>query len=408
MTSVKVCTGNNCGPKGGVQLLRDIEELAGGGCKIEIAGCLDNCYKGPNVEVNNGGKKKLIEGVDSFKKAENIVSKEAGCKVGKLQRQCSELKFAARRDKNATARLGTIQKAMKLLGDEKSAAKSEPRLLAELLVMRAAEFVTSEASKALEDAELALECAPAWGLALFAVAQARHALGQFKEAIEALDACQNSDTVMDMKPVYALEKKLEDATKTDKAKEDTEKKKAVEEAAEKKAAEEGKKKAAAEDAKRKADEDAKKKEEAKKKAAATAARKKKAEAEAKKKAGEEEAMKKAEEEESLKAEEEAKAKAEAEQKAAEEEVARKQAEEQEEEERRRKEAAEQDRLRAEEEQRREEEERLEKAMRDRQAEVAQLKKEQEARRSLFACCRPTFAADESGDIPATYATDVAY
>merc|ERR1712060_790206 len=117
------------------------------------AGCLDKWTRGPNAEVNKGGKRKITEGIDSFKKAEAFAKSEAGAKVSGMQRTIGEIKYNARRDNNATSRLAAIQKGIKQLGGEDK-GQSEPRVLASLLVMCAVEVVSMEAAAALKDANL--------------------------------------------------------------------------------------------------------------------------------------------------------------------------------------------------------------------------------------------------------------
>ena len=109
-----------------------------------------------------------------------------GFEMNELQRKVFKLKFAARRAE-AADRMENINKALSLIGPEKVAAQ-EPRLLAQLLVMRSQELIETDSSMALLDAQKAVHVLPSWAFGQFAFAQALQAHGRFGDAVFAVQA----------------------------------------------------------------------------------------------------------------------------------------------------------------------------------------------------------------------------
>merc|ERR1712232_150587 len=112
---------------GGRELLRDIEDLTGGGKCLTTTTCFDRCEKGPNVGIKDtktGKMKEIIEKIDDFKKAESVV-KKVGAKYSGAQRAVQEVIAQYRREKNESKQKGLLQTAFQKLGDEKTAAQKE-------------------------------------------------------------------------------------------------------------------------------------------------------------------------------------------------------------------------------------------------------------------------------------------
>lgn len=326
-STISVCQGMDCGKKLSKFLVMDIEELVAGRCNVDKSSCLDQCGKGPNINVIHNGKETIVNGIGNFKKLEQLV-KQTGVKPSSAQSQVAALKFEIRRSNDEKDNMAKVEKALKVVGGEDKGATTEPRLTAELLVMRGQLRIEIDVKTAMEDAQRALELFPGFTCALHLVAMAHEKLGFFQEALDAINAAmENPGVVLDLKAAVPLQGRLDkkckeingaaaEEEKAAKAKAEAEAKAKAEAEAKQKAEEQAKKKAAAA-AKKKAEAEAKKKKEAEAKKKAEVA-KKKAEAEAKAKAEQEEAeaKAKAEEEEKLKAEAEAAALAEAGAKAA--------------------------------------------------------------------------------------------
>lgn len=297
-----VCTGPECSKKCGPDLARDIEELAAGRCDIRASGCLDHCGKGPNIDVIKNNKKTTYEGIVSFKAAEKLLKSEGGVKPTSIESQVASLKYEARRISDSNQQSVIIEKAFKALGGQAKAETSQPRLTAELLVMRARAFLERDAATAMKNAEKALELFPGYAAAHASIAAALEAMGRWQEAQDALHKAEEIGGVcLDLKQLAKVESRCKEhlaKEKEEAAKADAEKKAKEEEEAKKKAEEEKKKQVAAGKAAAK-----KRAAEAKKKAEAE---KKKAEEEAKAKA-EQEAADALAEQQRLEAEAQAKA-----------------------------------------------------------------------------------------------------
>lgn len=189
MAGVKIlaCQNASCTSLGATHLVRDLEELAQGRCEVEEWGCLGKCGKGPNVELQwKGGKVKVVEGVKAWKKTLGLITDKAEIDVSGSVKKLGKIKYEARREENSGAKLAKIKEGFDALGGEAGAANSEPRLAAELLVMRSREVVKTQAADALKDAQLASQLASTWAQAKLALGNAAEAMNMPKDALTAL------------------------------------------------------------------------------------------------------------------------------------------------------------------------------------------------------------------------------
>lgn len=194
VTKFLVCQSkHSCGPRGSEHVLRDIEELCGGAATVIGSSCLDHCGRGPNVEVHYHPKtqraQQVIEGVDSFRKIEDLVKMVPNARIDKLQRRIALLKYDARRAKSSKDRLSKVQQGFRAIGGEGNSFKHEPRLSSQLLVLRSREILSSrkDNSAALGDAEQAVRLDPKAAHAHIALSLALESSGRFKEALEAME-----------------------------------------------------------------------------------------------------------------------------------------------------------------------------------------------------------------------------
>merc|ERR1740121_1052913 len=206
MIKLHVCQGPTCIKQDSKALACDIEDLVAGGCEVTAGGCLNHCGKGPNIEVDKKGKKKVIEGVLNYKKAEQVVKGEAGIAVSGVMSTVANLKYDIRRTSDG---LPKIDKALKALGGQDKGASTQPRLTAELLVMRALASVKKDAEGAMRDGQRALELFPKFAPAHHAMAAALEVMEKWPEATEALKkALDMGGVALDQRECYALERRL--------------------------------------------------------------------------------------------------------------------------------------------------------------------------------------------------------
>eukprot|EP00930_Biecheleria_cincta_P099032 TRINITY_DN90689_c0_g1_i1.p1 TRINITY_DN90689_c0_g1~~TRINITY_DN90689_c0_g1_i1.p1 ORF type:complete len:346 (+),score=67.06 TRINITY_DN90689_c0_g1_i1:94-1131(+) len=143
-TVFRSCQGKSCGPKGGPHLLRDIEELAWESPDVEVepSDCLGLCGLGPNVEVRTaGGEPFKMSGNKSWAKVEELVIPHLRVPPSELRRRLGMLKFAHRREHVSSTRLALLQAAFDQLESVPNLDEKEPQLWAELLALRAQNWV---------------------------------------------------------------------------------------------------------------------------------------------------------------------------------------------------------------------------------------------------------------------------
>ena len=202
---LEVCQAGKCTRKGAPMLLRDIEEASVGLACVMPSRCLKKCSKGPNCRESTEGS--VFKGLKKFSRVEAMLNDIIpGFEMSELQRNVSKLKFAARRAEEAADRMDGINKALSLLGPESSAARKEPNLLAQLLVMRSQELVETHTDMAVQDAQKAVHILPGWAFGQVALSRALEANGRFGEAMVIMQAAARIGHGVDRK---ALNKKLE-------------------------------------------------------------------------------------------------------------------------------------------------------------------------------------------------------
>lgn len=206
-----VCQSHSCKDFGSKPLLPDLEELCAGVCEVVGSSCLDHCARGPNVEVHYRGAKsnraqKVVEGIRTFRKVEDLLKSEAGFKLSSLQRQVGQLKYDARRAELPSRRLAILQKALGALGGENKGCIKEPVLTSQLLTMRSREC--GDPAMALRDAEQASALCPESAPANLALALALESAGRYDDALKALDAADIGTGSVDMKEMRQIEDRI--------------------------------------------------------------------------------------------------------------------------------------------------------------------------------------------------------
>jgi hypothetical protein len=133
----------------------------------------------------------VLDNVKNFKKASGIVEEKAGIPVDGNVKKVGKIKFDIRREADAGKRLALIDSCFKTIGGEAGAAKTEPQLLAELLVLRSKEFLKTQVDNAVRDALKAVELAAGWAQAQLALGSAFEAAGRAAEGVVALQEALN-------------------------------------------------------------------------------------------------------------------------------------------------------------------------------------------------------------------------
>ncbi|CAE7037624.1 unnamed protein product [Symbiodinium microadriaticum] len=187
-------------------LFRDIEECSE--AFVTASSCLKKCSKGPNCRENTVHK--VFKGLKKFSRVEAMLANIIpGFEMNELQRKVSKLKFAARRAEQAADRMDN--KALCLLGPERSAALGEPRLRAQLL-MRSQELIETDANMfnmALLDAQKAMHLLPAWAFGQVAFSQALQAHGRFGDAAVAMQTALTIGRGIDKRALKKVPAKLQ-------------------------------------------------------------------------------------------------------------------------------------------------------------------------------------------------------
>mmetsp|Transcript_42027 Transcript_42027/g.96508 ORF Transcript_42027/g.96508 Transcript_42027/m.96508 type:complete len:656 (+) Transcript_42027:78-2045(+) len=181
-----VCQGSSCVSQGAPLLLRDIEELCHNSAEAAPYGCLGRCGKGPNVEVEDNGAKKIKEGLKTFHKVTDLVGDKVS--IPSLDKDVAKLKYNLRREDDPKKQQELFGKAFALLGaDAKASAAQHPWLYSTLLVLRSGTQLKASPQEALADAEWAASLEPKWPQSYLACANAQEVLGQAKAAAEHLN-----------------------------------------------------------------------------------------------------------------------------------------------------------------------------------------------------------------------------
>lgn len=245
MAKLLVCLNSSCTSLGAGAIVRDIEDLSHGQCDVEEWGCLGKCGKGPNVEVQDGGSKQLKTNVKSFKKAVELVE-EVGCSVSSKASKVGKIKYALRRESDASKKMTLLDEAFQVLGGETN--KSEPILLASLLILRSQIYLKDKMGSALKDAEAAASLVPGWAQANLAFANALEACARSAEGVKVMETAlqigKGLNLGVNKRAMKRMERKAQEEADNP---EDTEarRKKAMETVAKPKAAAKGKAKAKA-------------------------------------------------------------------------------------------------------------------------------------------------------------------
>eukprot|EP00929_Paragymnodinium_shiwhaense_P091613 TRINITY_DN51527_c0_g1_i1.p1 TRINITY_DN51527_c0_g1~~TRINITY_DN51527_c0_g1_i1.p1 ORF type:complete len:301 (+),score=79.16 TRINITY_DN51527_c0_g1_i1:38-940(+) len=212
-----VCQDVECKSRGSALLLQDIEELCfavHAACaataadddvaEAHVMGCFGHCANGPNVQVRSANKKKVLHNhVSSFETAERIVVEElkGGAELPAVVREVARLKYDARRHASADVRSAKIQEGLALLGGEDAAADEQPRLLAELRLLRAQEIVKTgrNAEDARRDAEAAVSIMPDSAHAQLALGAALEAVHDYAGAAAAVEEAMTIGRGVDLR-----------------------------------------------------------------------------------------------------------------------------------------------------------------------------------------------------------------
>jgi hypothetical protein len=59
--SVNVCQGKTCSKKGSAQVLEELKSALGGVVDVSPCKCLDKCKLGPNIQIEDQGRKHVLQ-----------------------------------------------------------------------------------------------------------------------------------------------------------------------------------------------------------------------------------------------------------------------------------------------------------------------------------------------------------
>jgi hypothetical protein len=174
------------------------------------------CDHGPNLEVvKELAPPKVYSGIKTYAKAEALVlSLVESLSLSDIRTEIGALKFEIRREEDAAARLAKIAECFELLDGEVNAAKTEPFLVAELLLLRSKEVMRRDKPAAEADTRRAAKLRPDWGLAEIQLGSVLEARGKLQEAEEALRRslnCMNVDEKAVRRQLARVVRKMESA-----------------------------------------------------------------------------------------------------------------------------------------------------------------------------------------------------
>jgi hypothetical protein len=156
---------------------------------------------------------KIYSGIKTYAKAEALVlSLVESLNASDVRGAVGALKFEIRREEDATMRLTKIAECFELLKGETHAAKTEPSLAAELLLLRSKEVMRRNKFAAEADARMAAKLRPDWGPAEFQLGSVLEASGRLDEAARSLQRslhCMNVDEKTVRRQLARVTRKLE-------------------------------------------------------------------------------------------------------------------------------------------------------------------------------------------------------
>eukprot|EP00927_Polykrikos_kofoidii_P064954 TRINITY_DN60758_c0_g1_i1.p1 TRINITY_DN60758_c0_g1~~TRINITY_DN60758_c0_g1_i1.p1 ORF type:complete len:463 (+),score=75.98 TRINITY_DN60758_c0_g1_i1:85-1473(+) len=186
---IKVCQNVACKASGSFNVLRDIEELAGDICDVEACLCLGKCGKGPNVEICDiNGLPNIYMGINSWTDIVEVVEDMANVMPRSFVKTVGKYKYDARRAGKRADKLSKIEAGFKAIGGEELGIEREPRLAAELFILRSQTLLKTEAPLAVKYAHKAMDILPQWPRTLLALADAEEKIGRPDAALKLVTA----------------------------------------------------------------------------------------------------------------------------------------------------------------------------------------------------------------------------
>ncbi|CAE8662664.1 unnamed protein product, partial [Polarella glacialis] len=99
---------------------RDILEYCGGNRQVDAARCQNHGGQGPNIEVTkNGQKTRIVTGIMTLKKMKASIEEDVGDVEG-VHLVVAQLRFEARREEAAKAKMARMGEAFQLLGGDEN------------------------------------------------------------------------------------------------------------------------------------------------------------------------------------------------------------------------------------------------------------------------------------------------
>lgn len=169
---IKVCHNTRCKNQGSPLVIQDIEELVQGQCPVVKCGCLGKCGEGPNVEIEVDGVPHIHSDLSTYQNVLHFVDEIAEIEVNLQVIEVGQHKYDARHTENHATRLKLTNACIEKVTKELKGSSQQPKLMADLLVMRSQDLLSEDPPHALTDASNAVELAPKWPQALLALARA--------------------------------------------------------------------------------------------------------------------------------------------------------------------------------------------------------------------------------------------